>query len=124
MVVNAPALTTTIQDVTAGTTVCTRAFAKNTFGSESGASNVASKAIPAPIPNPPTGLTAVAGIAYMATRQKDRYVMVPVGTVPGSTVCDTSNAVISAGAVYYAVPHGSVTWYGSTKPTVVMATCS
>jgi hypothetical protein len=75
-------------------------------------------------PKPPTGLIVTAQTAYMAVRQGDRYVMVPVGTVPGGTSCDSNNGVIAGSAAYYAVPASAVTWYGSTQSTVALARCS
>jgi hypothetical protein len=75
-------------------------------------------------PNPPTGLTVSVQTAFMAVRQNDAYVMLPVGTIPGGTPCDSNNGVISAGKAYFAVPSKSVSWYGSTRPTVALATCS
>lgn len=75
-------------------------------------------------PKPPSGLTVSVQTAYMAVRQKDAYVMLPVGTIPGGTTCDSNNGVLAGGKAYYAVPSAAVTWYGETKPTVVLAACS
>lgn len=75
-------------------------------------------------PAPPTGLTVAIKTAFMAVRQNDAYVMLPVGTIPGGTQCDSNNGVIAGGVSYWAVPTSSVTWYGATKPTVVLAQCS
>ena len=76
------------------------------------------------IPNPPGGLTVTVSVAYMATRQDNHYVMLPMGTVPGGTPCDSTNGMIVNGKAYFAVPFSAVSWYGSTQSTVVMATCS
>lgn len=67
--------------------------------------------------------TVVAQTAFMAVRQNDAYVMLPVGSVPGGTKCDSNNGVIAGGKSYFAVPSSAVQWYGSTKPTVALATC-
>ena len=75
-------------------------------------------------PSPPSGLTVAVQVAYMAVRQNDAYVMLPVGTVPGGTQCDSNNGVISAGKAYYAIPSNQVQWYGSTQPTVALSPCS
>jgi hypothetical protein len=77
-------------------------------------------------PKPPGNISVGGGggIAYMAVRQQDRFVMIPVGTVPANTQCDPSNGVLSGGDAYFAVPASSVSWYGSTRPTVVLSTCS
>lgn len=78
------------------------------------------------IPKPPGTVTVGGGTgtAYMAVRQTDKFVMVPVGTVPANTVCDAENAVIAGGATYFAVPTSAVQWFGSTRPTVALAPCS
>ena len=75
-------------------------------------------------PSPPSGLLVSVQTAFMAVRQNDAYVMLPVGTVPGGTKCDSNNGVLSGGKAYYAVPSAAVSWYGNTKPTVALATCS
>jgi hypothetical protein len=75
-------------------------------------------------PAPPTGLTVTVLTAFMAVRQDDRYVMVPVGTVPAGTACDSNNGVIADGKSYYAVPFAQVSFYGATQPRVALATCA
>lgn len=77
-------------------------------------------------PKPPGNISVGGGggIAYMAVRQADKYVMLPVGTVPGGTVCDSNNGVLSNGKAYYAVPGSAVAWYGLTQSTVALATCT
>jgi predicted phage tail protein len=60
--VTAPATTATTPDLAPGT-YCLRAFSKNTYGSESAPSGVASKTISAPTPSPPT-LVTIAVAAY------------------------------------------------------------
>lgn len=75
-------------------------------------------------PSPPTGLTVSVLTAFMAVRQKDRYVMIPVGTVPGGTACDANNGVIADGKSYFAVPRSAVAWYGATQTDIAVATCA
>jgi hypothetical protein len=77
-------------------------------------------------PKPPGNLTVAGGngVAYMAIRRDNAYAMLPVGTVAGGTLCDSTNGVIAAGKTYFAVPANSVTWYGTSQPTVALATCS
>lgn len=75
-------------------------------------------------PMPPTNFTVTGLTAYMVLRQNDRFVALPVGTVPGGTACDPNNGAIAAGVTYYAVPSAAVTWSGTTRPTVVVAPCS
>lgn len=54
--VQGAATTASIPNLGPGTW-CARAYTTNTYGSESGPSNVASKVIAAPTPNPPTGFS-------------------------------------------------------------------
>lgn len=65
--VTAPAGATsaTIAGVAPAATYCVRAFSRNTYGAESASSNVASKVVPVPVPNPP--VLAVPVIAGMTT---------------------------------------------------------
>lgn len=100
-------------------THCFRAFASTTYG-ESGPSGVASRVIAPPLPLPPTGLTVAQLTVYTVLKRDDRFVMLPVGTVPAGTACDTTQSVNG----YYVVPRGAVTWSGTVKPAVVVATCS
>lgn len=131
---SATALTTvgTISSPTATTTVIpslgvgTWYFAMTAFnaaGAESARTATVSKVITAPppkVPNPPGGLTVTVTTAFTVVKQRDRFVMLPVGTVPPDTVCDTSQSVNG----YYVVPRSAVTWSGSVKPEVVVASCS
>lgn len=113
-----PTTAYTVPNLAPGT-YCFRAYASTTYG-ESGPSGVAAKVILPPIPNPPTGLTAVGGVAYTILKREDRFVMLPVGTVSPDTQCDTSQSVNG----YYVVPRESVTWSGTVKPVVVVSQCS
>lgn len=74
-------------------------------------------------PNPPSNLTVTTLAVYMELRQDNRLVMIPVGTVAGSTTCDPRNGTIANGVSYYAVPTSAVTWTGTTRPPVVFAIC-
>lgn len=77
-------------------------------------------------PSPPPSVTVGGGVgtAYMIVRQNDRFVALPVGTVPANTQCDSSNGAIVAGTAYYAVPTAVVSWFGPTRPTVVVSPCA
>ena len=46
--------------------------------------------------------------------------MLPVGTAPAGTQCDTTQSVNG----YYVVPRAAVIWSGTIKPPVVVASCS
>ena len=113
-----PTTAYTVTNLAPGTW-CFRSYASTTYG-ESGPSNVAAKIIAAPMPNPPTGLSAVGGVAFTIIKREDRFVLLPVGTVPADTPCDTSQAING----HYVVPRESVTWSGTVKPVVVVAQCS
>ena len=113
-----PTTAYTVLNLTPGTW-CFRAYASTTYG-ESGPSAVAAKVIAAPMPNPPTGLAAVGGVAYTILKRENRLVMLPVGTVPADTACDTSQSVNG----YYVVPREAVVFTGTVQPMVVVAQCS
>lgn len=108
----------TVMNLAPGTW-CFRVYASTTYG-ESGPSGVASKVIAAPMPNPPSGLTVAGGMVYHIQKREDRFVMLPVGTVPAGTVCDPTQSVNG----YYVVPRAAVTWSGTVKPPVVVSPCS
>jgi len=61
---------------------------------------------------------------YTSVKRTDRLVMLPVGTVPGDTVCIATEGVIAGGVTYYAVPRAAVRWSGSVQPDAVYALCS
>lgn len=113
-----PTAAYTVPNLAPGTH-CFRAYASTTYG-ESGPSGVAAKVIAPPLPQPPTGLTVAQLTVYTVLKRDDRFVMLPVGTVPAGTACDTTQSVNG----YYVVPRGAVTWSGTVKPAVVVATCS
>lgn len=107
----------TVQNLNVGTW-CFRVSASTTYG-ESAWSNVASKVIAPVLPAPPTGLTVAATTVYTVVKREDRFVMLPVGTVPADTQCDTTQSVNG----HYVVPRAAVTWSGSVQPDVVVAQC-
>jgi len=93
--------TLTINSLGAGT-YCFRGFT-TAKGVESAASNVASKAVPQAAPNPPT-LVTVATTAYVAVKWRDRYVMLPLGTVAKGVACRADMKLDGL----YALPAGAV----------------
>jgi hypothetical protein len=86
--------------------------------------------VSAPTPAPPTGVSvtvAVPGTAntvYVLEKSSDQLVMLPAGTVPAGTTCDTTQATTVNGGAYNVVPHASVTWTGTVKSLVAFAKCS
>lgn len=115
----APSATYTTADIFGPGLHCFRLSATNTFGQVSAYTNAASKNITPPIPNPPSALTVTVTTAYYLIQQINRLAFIPVGTVPASTPCDTTQSANG----YYAVDRAAVTWYGSTKPQIVFAQC-
>lgn len=73
------------------------------------------------IPAPPAALTVstTARTAYSVVKRVDRLVLAAVGTVAPGTACITTQQVNG----YFVVPRASVTWSGSVKPDVVVASC-
>lgn len=118
-VVAAPAATYTVTNLAPGKW-CARVYARNTYSQESAPTNAVSKVLEAPTPNPPSDLTVRDLVVYQVIGTLDRIALLPVGTVPAGTTCDPTQTVNG----FYAVPRAAVTWYGSVKPQVVVASCS
>lgn len=116
---NAPATSGTIPGHLAGTTVCFRAYSRLANLIESDPTGVVYRVFAPAKPQPPTNLGVTEQVAYAVVKRRDGFVMLPVGTVPASTVCDTSQSVNG----YYVVPRAAVTFSGSVQPDVVVATC-
>jgi hypothetical protein len=100
-------------------TWCFRAYT-TAKGVESGPSNVGSKVITQPAPNPPT-LGAISVAAYKMRQTIDGFSMVAIGTVNLGTPCNTSYSVNG----YSVVPRSAVTLSSKfdTLPLVVYASC-
>lgn len=116
---NAPATTGTTTGHSPGTTVCFRAYARNAENTESAPSNVAAKVFAPAQPAPPSLLSVADTTVYTVVKSTDRFVMLPVGTAPAGTACDTSQSVNGK----YVIPRDTVTWSGNVKPLVVVADC-
>lgn len=99
---------------------CFRTSHTNLGGNTSALSPVIVQIIeePVPVPNPPTVVT-VEIIVYTIIKQTDRFVFLPVGTIPNGTECITSETING----YNVVPRDAVTWSGSIRPQVVVARC-
>lgn len=95
------ATTVTITNLAVGTW-CFRGYT-TAKGVESGPSVVASKVVPQAAPNPPT-LVTVATTAYVAVKWRDRYVMLPLGTVAKGVACRADMKLDGL----YALPAGAV----------------
>ena len=117
--VPAPAASTTITDFAAGSTSCFRAYAKNTFGVESGASAVVSKVFPAPTPNPPV-LSSTITVAWDLKRGKPARI---VGRIPLDLPC--GDFVAKAGKYrYYEIPIEAVHLTRKPRSSRVVTRCA
>ena len=102
----------------------------DTDGSRSDYSNEVSKDIVDLLPAAVTTLQQNEQV-YTVVKQRDRFVLVAVGTVPAGTSCDLRYAVSGLGPndVFItnagAVPRASVNWTSPTgsRPEVVVARC-
>jgi len=111
-------ITATSPNLAAGT-YCFRAFT-TAGGVESDPTGAVQAVVAPPKPNPPANLRAAARVAYTVIKQRDRFVMLPVGTVPAETACDPAQGVNG----YNVVPRAAVSWSGNVRPDVVVAQCS
>lgn len=98
---------------------CYQAKVILTDGRSSVSSNGVTSTITAPNPKPPS-LTVGPLTAYTVVKQVDKFVMLPVGTVPSGTPCSADQSVNG----YHVVPRSAVVFSGSVKPDVVVAECS
>lgn len=67
----------------------------------------------------PADFKVAAPDVYSLVKRVDRIVLTRVGTVPMTTVCNPAETVNGK----YVVPRAAVTWSGTVKPDVVVATC-
>ena len=93
--------------------------AYNVAGFESDFSNEASKTVVAAPPNPPSLLTVTDLVVFTIVKQKDKFVLLPVGTIAAGTVCNPDESVNG----HYVVPNDDVQWSGTVRPIVVVAKC-
>lgn len=77
------------------------------------------KVVAPPAPKAPTNLVVTITVVYTVVKQRDAFVMLPVGTAPAGTECITSQSVNG----YYVVPRAAVTFTGNVQPEVVVSTC-
>jgi hypothetical protein len=95
--------------------------AYNSAGGESDKSGVVSKTISSTVPLPPDPtFVTVETTVYNVVKRDNGFVFVAVATVPLNTPCDITQSVNGK----FAVPVSAVTWLGTVKPIVVVATCS
>lgn len=92
-------------------------------GNESAFSNEVSKLIEeVAVPLPPVILLQPTTV-FTVIKQRDRFVLLPIGTVPAGTECDPNNSVNG----HEAVPREAVDWTCQgifcVRPEVVVAQC-
>ncbi len=116
------ATTFTVPNLTEGTTYYFVSTAYNSASpvQESDFSNEATKTIPPLVPAPPTGLTVEDLTVFTIVDQVDKFVLLPVGTVPPGTQCIAGQTVNG----HHVVPRAEVQWSGNIQPVVVVAKCS
>lgn len=124
MQVAAPATTYTVDGLGSGAWYFA-VTAIDADGLESDYSNEATKSFTTP-PVPPSGLVVLeaARAAYVIVQSENRIALVPVGTVPAGTACDSAQSVRDSNGVQgYVVPKSAVVWAGSVRAEVVVAGC-
>lgn len=123
LTVQQPATSVEVTGLAVGTW-CFRAYAKNTYGQESGPSNIAQKVIQPTTPNPPTIVT-VETVAY-ELNENGREVKLGrnVGSIPLGTVCSGFPLVEKGGKKYYELPLDVVTLDRMPKSAVVVGSCA
>lgn len=118
-------LTYTILELPPGT----HYFAVTAFdadGLESAYSAEVSKTIITPPPLPPGDVIVLdeERVAYTLERTVDRIALVPVGTVPPGTECDSSQFVRDSNGIQAnVVPKSAVVWAGTVRTEVALADC-
>jgi hypothetical protein len=122
--VTAPAAARTITGLAAGTW-CFRARTVSTLNTTPSAWTVNAngtlpyKVILPPVPQPPSNLMLANTQVFTVVKQRDAFVMLPVGTAPAGTACDPLQSVNG----YHVIPREAVTFTGSVQPEVVVARC-
>lgn len=71
------------------------------------------------VPSPPDNLIVAATTVYYVIQRENRFVLLPVGTIPEGTACINTEYVNG----FYAVDRDLVTWSSSTQPLAVVAQC-
>ncbi len=115
-VVAAPATSASWSSVGPGT-YCARGFARNTYGAESVASNVASRVIPVPVPEPP--VVTIATTAWEVRVKPGGIRLVEAGTIALGTLCEAQ----ASGDLWF-VAAADVVLRASYKGGALVARCA
>jgi hypothetical protein len=91
---------------------------RNNSSVESQQSNVAFRTV-VNVPMPPQNLSVQAITVFYVIQRENRFVMLPVGTVPVGTACSSTEYVNG----YFVVDRNLVEWSSGTRPLVVVAQC-
>lgn len=70
-------------------------------------------------PAPPNNLIVQDMVVFYVIQQPGTFILLPIGTVPAGTVCDSTQSVNG----FFSVPVDEVTWTGTVRPLVVVAQC-
>lgn len=89
-------------------------------GNESAYSNEVLKTVIGSAPLPPIILSQSQTV-FTVVKQPNRFILLPIGTVPAGTICDPNNSTNGHGVV----PTDAVVWTpgSSVRPIVVVARC-
>lgn len=124
VVVNQPATSTTITGFAPGYVACFRAYAKNTFGNESGPSIVGTKTMPTPTPNPPVlGATITVAYEILPDRWDGVKLGRNIGTVEKGAPCMGDPIQTNKGE-YYEVALDNVKLRKMPKSAIVVTKCA
>jgi hypothetical protein len=93
----------------------------NTAGTRSALSQAVSvtKAAAPSIPSAPV-ITQADLKVYTVTKGQGKFVLLPIGTAPANTMCDSTQSV---NGVYFMVPVASVKWSSNSRTTTPVALC-
>lgn len=68
--------------------------------------------------------SVTAPTVFSVLKAVDSLVLIPIGTVPNGTTCDTSQGVIRDGVFYGRVETSAITFTGTARPLVSFGVCS
>jgi len=119
-IVSGQGTSNTFTGIAPGTTVCFRAYSRNTYGEESATSNIVARIIPAPVPRPPVLSTTVNVVWDYRGFFKGLEI---VGTAPIGTPCVEGSSVTKGGTTYNAVESKYVNLNSTRTPKMLVSIC-